>query len=73
MKKPYLMNISETKTKQVIVWAEDRSTAIKTTEDLCENHSINMDDSSFKRLVLVQFKASDYDFDIFEQYNKDEE
>lgn len=68
MKKPYLMNITETKTKQIIVWAEDRETAVKTTEGICEQGSVNMDDASFKRNVFVQFKANDYDLDIFEQY-----
>lgn len=68
MKKPYLMNITETKTKQVIVWAEDRNTAIKTTESICDLGDINMEDASVKRNIYVQFKASDYDFDIFEQY-----
>ena len=74
MKKPYLMNITEKVTKQVIVWAENRDEAIEITEELCNADEINMDigtsnDASFSRDVSVQFKAEGYDLGIFEQYN----
>ena len=73
MKKPYLMNITESKTKQIIVWAENRSDAIKDTEDICNGMGVDMDSGSFKRDIFVQFKASGYDFDIFDSYGYDED
>lgn len=73
MKKPYLMCITETKTKQIIVWAEDRSKAIKATEDICDGMGVDMDSGSFKREVFVQFKAMDTDFNIFDSYGYDED
>ena len=73
MKKPYLMRIDETYTKQVIVWAEDRETAIKKTEDLCANAVIDMTLEGRRNLeVFCQFKAYPHDFDIFQQYNKED-
>ena len=73
MKKPYIMNITEKFTKQVIVWAEDRTEAVELTEELCNRDSIPIEDGSFSRDVFVQFKAEGYDLNIFEQYNRDEE
>lgn len=71
MKKPYLMNITEKFTKQVIVWAENRNEAVELTEELCNNDAIPIEDGTFTRDVFVQFKAEGYDFGVFDQYNAD--
>ena len=71
MKKPYLMRVIEHNTKQVIVWAENRDEAIETTERFCCEGKINMEDAKYSRDVFCQFKAEGYDFNIFEQYNKE--
>lgn len=70
MKKPYLMNITETKTKQFIVWAEDRKSAIKDASDIYSCGGIDMGKESPKASVSVQFKATEFDLDIFKQYDR---
>ena len=70
-KKPYLMNITETRSKKVIIWADDRASAINAAKDWCDEGRIDMADASFNRLINVQFKAEDYDLNIFEEYMKE--
>lgn len=70
MKKPYLMEIIKRQTKKIIIWAEDRNEAIKATEELYDKSEINMADSPCSREIFCQFRAQDYDFKIFEQYNR---
>lgn len=69
MKKPYLMEIVEKKTQKVIVWAEDRNEAIELTEKLHNNFGISMADSAVSSEVFCQFRAQDYDLEVFDQYN----
>lgn len=70
-KKPYIMNITETRSKRVIVWADDRASAINAAKELCDEGRIDMGDASFNRLINVQFKAEGYDLNIFEEYMKE--
>lgn len=72
MKKPYIVNITETLTKRVIVWAEDRDKARDSVEDLCVKGEIDVSkDGAFNRHVFTQFKAEDYDLDRYEEYMKE--
>ena len=72
--KPYLMEITETFTKRVIIWAEDKDDAVERTEALCNKDEIKAENGgSFRRDVFCHFRANDDDLNIFEQYGKDDE
>ena len=47
MKKPYVITVTETLTREVIVYAEDKDEAIEVAEEMCNDDIINLTAADF--------------------------
>ena len=47
MKKPYVITVTETLTREVIVYAEDKDEAIEVAEEMCNDGIINLTAADF--------------------------
>ena len=60
MKKPYVVDVTETLHREVIVWAEDSDEAYEVVEELCNVDEICLGDSDFiGREITVEGTAPD--------------
>ena len=63
MKKPYVITVTETLTREVIVYAEDKDEAVELAEDMCNDDIINLTAKDFEeRDVECQGLAQVSDF-----------
>ena len=63
MKKPYVITVTETLTREVIVYAEDKDEAIEVAEEMCNDDIINLTAADFdERDVECQGLAVMTDF-----------
>ena len=63
MKKPYVLTVKETLTREVIVYAEDKDEAVEIVDDMCNDGIINLTSKDFDgRDVDCDGLAQDSDF-----------
>lgn len=74
MKKPYVVDVTETLFREVIVWAEDDDEAYDLAEWLCNTGYIDLDAADFNsREITIEGIADDYELCFRERYgNKGE-
>lgn len=70
--KPYLVSITETLYRQVVVWADDESEAYERTEEYCNSSIIDLDGSDFiEREVEIEGEGITL-ADCLEEYGRED-